>query len=100
MARGYSSPITLATVLVSPAETPTFRIMAGKCAWSCGLVVCTCTGFDAPFQELLAEKLPSIQCPHCLHPLSDHGEVKSPLATSPDAGPESVQETTNHKEKG
>ncbi|KAL4921851.1 hypothetical protein BDW62DRAFT_197555 [Aspergillus aurantiobrunneus] len=100
MARGYSNAITLATVLVSPAEIPTFRIMAGKCAWSCGLVICTCTGFDAPFQELLAEKLPSTECPHCLHPLSDHGEVESPLATSHDAGSENVQETTNHKKIG
>ncbi|KAL4784280.1 hypothetical protein BJX76DRAFT_347964 [Aspergillus varians] len=100
MARGYSSAITLATVLVGPADIPTFRIMAGKCAWSCGLVICTCIGLDAPFQELLAENLPSTECPHCLHPLSDHGEVKSPLSTSHDARPERLQETTNHQEKG
>lgn len=52
--------ITLGTVLFSPAEIPSFRIMTGKCAWSYGLVFCTCTGFDAPFEELLAEKLPSL----------------------------------------
>lgn len=100
MACGCSSAIALATVLVIPAEIPTFRIMAGKCAWSCGLVFCSCTGFDTPFQELLAEKLPSTECPYCHHPLSNHGELKSPFTTSQNVGLESVQESMNHKKKG
>ncbi|KAL4814713.1 hypothetical protein BDW67DRAFT_165469 [Aspergillus spinulosporus] len=100
MTPGYSNAITLATVLFSPAEFPSLRIMAGKCAWSCGLVSCNCTGFDTPFQELVAEDLPSHECPHCHHRLSDHGEVNTTSATSHRAAPESVQETTYHKERG
>ncbi|KAE8399221.1 hypothetical protein BDV37DRAFT_261238 [Aspergillus pseudonomiae] len=97
MAPRYPRAITVATILISPAEMPTISV--GKCAWSCGLTICTCTGFKAQVQEPLTRNLPSIKCPRCHHTVSDHGRTTS-LATSHDVGPASVEKTANHEEKG